>query len=67
MSEQKESVIEYRKKHPCCAYCKHFYSYSIDYNEGLCKVKKKYMWITFSFPFPRGRFCRMFEAEDGGE
>jgi hypothetical protein len=53
-TEYKDPVVEYRKKHPRCRYCKYYQS-SSDY----CIVKRKEI-----FPFDiRAKFCKLYDAD----
>lgn len=67
-----DKIVEYRKKHPRCRYCKFKKMISKGLMIGIpeyyvCNLKDKYLNDNFLFWDLKGCFCKWFEPEEGNE
>lgn len=66
-----DKIVEYRKKHPRCKYCKFKRLVSKGLMIGIpefwvCDLKDKIIDDTFFWTL-KGCFCKWFEPEEGNE
>ena len=54
-------IIEYRKKHPRCRYCKHAYQNTFEWK---CLAKQKGYYGSVSNTTLKGIFCELFEVKE---
>ena len=54
-------IIEYRKTHPRCRYCKHAHQNSFSWK---CLAKEKSCYGSVSDTTIKGMFCGLFEVKE---